>query len=367
MNKTEWNIKRWRKYCLVATVIGMAMGVTPTQADPMRPGDWDRVRLYGHGFRLDVDFDGPQYYFIKNNFHFFTIEKRHARMELGAATTEISSQRTGAKIKNRGNVPLFYWNAELAHVEHYASMANLAANGWLENRSYVPWLSYKWEEPGLQDWWVDTAATQVETGKLLGLFIDAVPKADVKGKIDIVHNMLDQLKARLGPDKPIIYNGFYYAPNVGGGVPGLRAGMDTLNHTDGVYVEAFQTSNIVDAASARMQLDELLSVTSDKIIICRGTSDGYGTAGLAANEKHKYSLASFLIVANNNSFYLFQDTYEYPAGEPESVYNHADFSNALGAPLGVAEKLSNNLYRRYFEHAYVQVNVNTQNAFINWY
>ena len=57
-------------------------------AAPAGPGDWSKVRLFGHAFRND-DYTPGQYDFIRDNYYIFTVEKRHAKNIYGATSTDL--------------------------------------------------------------------------------------------------------------------------------------------------------------------------------------------------------------------------------------------------------------------------------------
>ncbi|QDU88769.1 Exo-poly-alpha-D-galacturonosidase precursor [Pirellulimonas nuda] len=78
---------------------------------PPGPGDWSKVRLFGHAFRND-DFTPEQYGFIRDHFSIFTIEKRHAKNVYGATSTEHAAAETAKKLlKNNPDMRvLLYWS-----------------------------------------------------------------------------------------------------------------------------------------------------------------------------------------------------------------------------------------------------------------
>ena len=90
---------------LVFMITVLAILIPKTlHAAPAGPGDWSKVRLFGHAFRND-DYTPDQYDFIRDNFYIFTIEKRHAKNIYGATSTEKAAAETAKKLLRRRRLP----------------------------------------------------------------------------------------------------------------------------------------------------------------------------------------------------------------------------------------------------------------------
>jgi len=327
------------KYSIAIIMIALVHG------DPVGVGDWTSVRLYGHAYK-NSDYTTQQYNFIKNNYHIHTIEKRHAYQVYGSPSTQLSSRNTADTLhkNNPSCKPLFYWNAELAFTSIYESLEGLPSNYFVDN-GYTQ-KSYNFSDPKVRTLWRTVPRQAYNWSNIKGVFVDAMPKAAAQGNLDILHSMMDTLPGL------VIYNGYRVSPR-----GDMQAGAETLEHADGVFVEFFFSYLMEEVEHARFLMEELLSIPSNKYIICRGTPNGYG-----ANGSHKFSLACYLIVANNRSFYIYNDDYE----ADNALYWHADFGRRLGEPLHDAQRVNANVYTRTFEHAHVYVNLNTRNSKITW-
>ena len=116
---------------LVFVIAVLAILIPKTlHAAPAGPGDWSKVRLFGHAFRND-DYTPDQYDFIRDNFYIFTIEKRHAKNIYGATSTETAAAE--------------YLRKASGHWRRYAAVASsqynpqlLARVGWMDWKELYP-------------------------------------------------------------------------------------------------------------------------------------------------------------------------------------------------------------------------------------
>jgi len=198
----------------------------------------------------------------------------------------------------------------------------------------------------MRNYWVNKANAQVNNTEMAGVFVDAIPKAEVAGQLDEVHDLMDRLSGT------VIYNGYRYS------AAGFYGGAETLDHADGVFVEAFLNATITTSDAAVSLIDELLLIPSDKYIICNGVSEGFGSNGT-----HHFSLAAYLIIANDKSYYRYGDGANFHS--KYMTYWHSDFAQELGAPLGDAQK-NGYIYTRSFEHAEVVIDFQNQTSSITW-
>lgn len=323
-----------------------AVIASSVSAAPVGPGDWSRVRLYGHAYR-DDDYTAAQYGYIQSNCYIHTIEKRHAVNVYGPRTTELASRLTADKITaaNPGCKVLYYWNSDVVYDAHFSTVyAAIQANpSWYYIDAVTGLKSWGFPTAASQTWWGDAPAEQLNTSSLNGVFVDAIPKADTAGHLSIVEDQM----ARMGG--LVIYNGYRVSGNV------IYGGSNTLAHADGVFVEAFFNSSVDTTAEAVKLMDALINVPADKYIVCRASDNS------VFGRTHNFSLAAYLIVANNQSFYAWINSYEADT----SFYWHADFGRRLGNPKGKAVK-NGYVYTRSFDYADVTVNVSKKTSSIVW-
>jgi len=312
----------------------------------------DRVRLYGHAFNKN-DFSNKEQDFIAHNHSLFTIEKRHAHKVYGRASSEKATLKTAQALKKNSNTRvLFYWNADLIYNSLYSSLETIEKNHptWVKKSKFnvsAAKNGFDFSQKAAQKFWVKTASDIINDPFIDGAFIDAVPKAASNGQLAIIQELMDQLPGI------VIYNGFRM--NQQGKFLG---GLDTLEHADGVFVEAFMSGLVQDAEKAEMLIDELMKIPADKYLICNGLFNGFGSKG-----SHQFSLAAYLILANDKTFYRIGEGHQF--NNEHLTYWHEDFEKKLGPPKAKAIK-KDGIYRRSFEHAEVELNLKKQTSSISW-
>ena len=317
--------------------------------------DWNSVRLYGHAFS-NKEFDNEQLNFIAKHHSIMTIEKRHAYKDHGRGAS-VKATKVSAKEMVRRNPEtkvLYYWNCALIYSDLYESLKNIHNEQptWVRKSPYdnikaAPY-AFDFTEQAAQDFWVSTAADVVKDPNVTGTFVDAIPKAEVNGQIEVVRQMMDQLPGL------VIYNGYRLNP----GKKTFYGGRETLKHADGVFMEAFLSGPINDVSRAELVIEELLDFPKDKILICNGLADGYGSNG-----SHEFSLAAYLIVAQEKTYYRFGSGHAF--GDEYLTYWHEDFGKKVGKPKGKAVK-KGRVYKRNFENVEVTLDLLTQKATLDW-
>lgn len=334
----------------LAVVIPQTVLPETAHAQPAGPGDWSKVRLFGHAFRND-DYTPQQYDFIRDHFAIFTIEKRHAKNVYGATSTETSAAETAKRLlKNNPDMrALLYWSTNTAYDRYYTTVRDTVAQhpDWVEE---VRKGTVRWTYPNdaARNWWADTADQIVKGSDLNGVFGDGAPGANARGQIESVESCLKRMSSF------VIYNGYRVQTS-----SRYVAGASTLAHADGVFCEAFFRSSVETADEGVKLMDELLAIPADKYILCRGAGDG------AFGSTHDFSLACYLIVANDYSFYSWGGAENSYAADDSLTYWSEDFGKQIGKPLGKATK-NGYAYHRDFERCSVDVNLKTKTSSIVW-
>ncbi|WP_299666693.1 putative glycoside hydrolase [uncultured Polaribacter sp.] len=323
------------------------------------PGDWSSVRLYGHAYDIE-DFSKEEYDFIANHFYYFTIEKRHAREIYGATSSERASAATAAKIvaNNSNTHPLFYWNTKVVYDEIYETVQDsIAANpDWASGKNGGGnWTDTAYASEEFRTWFVDVVEDMVNNYAHEGTFLDAA--LSVGGHISPTAGayLKDMMAEMPGPT---IFNGF--GPNT----PYAR--FDYLETAEGVFLEHFFKTQCDNLAKGKKMLDDLLLVPNEKIIIANAGPEAFWNT-----TDHKFSLAAFLIIANDNSYYhwmpsannwssdhlMFWDE-EMPSANNWSsdhlMFWDEDFGKYLGPPLGPAS-VNGYVYTREFDNASIDL------------
>ncbi|MGB7324785.1 MAG: putative glycoside hydrolase [Rubripirellula sp.] len=328
----------------------MALAPSTLDAQPVGPGDWSKVRLFGHAFRND-DYTPRQYDFIRDHYAIFTIEKRHAKNIYGATSTEEAVAKTATKIltNNPDTRVLFYWSTNTAYGQYYTTVRDTVAQhpDWVEE---VRKGTVRWTYPDVsaRNWWADTADRLVQGSALNGVFGDGAPGANARGHIESVKSCLKRLSSF------VIYNGYRVQS-----ASKCAAGASTLAHADGVFCEAFFRSSVETADEGVKLMEELLAIPPDKYILCRGAGDG------AFGSTHDFTLACYLIIANDYTFYSWGGNENSYAADDSLIYWSKDFDQEIGKPLGRATK-DGYAYHRDFEYCSVDVNLETKTSSIAW-
>ena len=128
------------------------------------------------------------------------------------------------------------------------------------------------------------------------------------------------------------------------------SGASMLAHADGVFCEAFFRSSVETADEGVKLMDELLAIPEGKYILCRGAGDG------AFGKTHEFSLACYLMVANDYSFYSWGGAENSYAADDSLIYWSEDFGKKIGPPKGKATK-NGYIYHREFGNCLVFVDL----------
>ena len=311
----------------------------------------EKIQRYGHGYSAPHDFTDKEIEYIANNYSIFTVEKRSGYLDWGPKpNTEAATIGTAKRLKaiNPDIKVLLYWNAVMNYEALYESNKIFGQHPeWVhsiwETGSGAKYEIYDLDNSDCRDWWVSSITDCIERGDLYGVFIDAVPKADVSGLKDGLFKALDAVRANIGDDKIIIYNGYRF-PNANA----MQGGPDVLEHASGVFVELFFTNpQNTKEASARM-LDALLEIDSGKMIVPR-CSPGWGDS----RSNITFSFAAFLLVYGPNSYFIANWGYDKNQG---MLTDFPEYDLVPGEPLGKAVR-KGWVYTREFEHLSVTVDL----------
>ncbi|MFC1766209.1 putative glycoside hydrolase, partial [Planctomycetota bacterium] len=319
----------------------------------------DRIQRYGHGFSEPNDFTPEEYDYIAKNYSIFTVEKRHAWGEYGPKpNTEAATIGTAKKLKeiNPDIKVLMYWNIVL-NWNFYESQTEFNKHpewvyrDWVfQHANHDPVPMYDLNNPQVQTWWVNAIVDPILRGDLDGVFLDAGPKVP-KEQYKSLFKMIDTVRAKIGDDKIVIYNG-YRVPNA----TTLQGGKDFIDHTTGVFVEFFLHSPLDTKEEAAFLFDNLIEAEkAGKMIIPCGKPQSRlpGT-----KEPFLFNFASFLLFYGPNSYYLYNSGYNKTQG---MFKDYPEYDLAPGKPLGSAVR-NGWVYTREFERITVTVDIETKEA-----
>lgn len=317
-------MKKLQRFWLFLSLVGSTITVI---AQPVGPGDWSKIRRYGHSYDKDL-YSPEELAYIDNNIYFLTLEKLHGRDAFEGMCLERATTTTAASLKN--TKVLFYMQSYYAF-----NKAESVDNALTTNPEYfAPTegqtdLCFNFDNAEARDWWVSVCDNMVNNNGIAGTFVDAIGKVNKYRPewLPYVQQMMSQM------DGLTIYNG----------------DPDYIEYTDGFMRERFCAHS---ASENIEEIDNILKVPVDKYMLLNSTG----------NVDHQYSLAAFLIVANEYSFYRY--TFE-DADWSTIVWDCEEFDKPLGAPLGKALK-TDLVYRRVYEHATVTLDLGNETSSIVW-
>lgn len=352
---------------------------------------WDRIPLYMH-IRKDSAYSDEEISFIAK-FPLITFEKSNGHKSFGS--TEEGTLVAARKVKelNPRSKILYYRNV-LVHYGSYA--ANEAISQMPEAllrdqegndrlvRNLVP--AYDLSNAQVRKWWVDQCKRMTDDPAIDGVFFDGNVKAlepgylrreigqEKKEQVEAGYKqMMQQTREAIGSDKLMIANILRARFEKGG--------LEYMHYFDGSYLEGFfhnvgrvSYEDYVAEGIATMQqaaragkiiaFTSSLSMTADAGTM--GIDEVYGQAesDLQAQEALTYTLAIFLVCAEEYSYFRAHEGYS-ANGNKRWMRWFAEYDKPLGPPKGPA-KQDGFKYTRSFEHATVSVDIQQRTADIQW-
>ncbi|MDZ4363711.1 putative glycoside hydrolase [Brevundimonas sp.] len=375
----------------LAVMGGAACAQTTGPADPSYPAfSWDRVPLYGHLGKNVGDFTDAEARFIASTYDFVTIEKGQAVQTRGSteagtafAVRQLKAIRPDIKV-------IYYWNAFIDY-PLYAGSEGPLPDSWFVRTVTGEFDTIRdlrrWDlsRPEVRQWWVDTAAREIEAMGADGIFVDALPQVAMNRNATSARYgearareieegsllLVQELRARLGPDAVIIYNG-------------LRAPSSPAHWADGgARYQPWATFAMLehyafDDATSPEQMAADIALVQEQArrgegVVFKGwpTFNWLDESAMALPESDlrdraeaeiDFPLASFLIAAGEHSYFSYTWGYRENHG---GLQDFPILHNRLGAPQGEAVR-DGWRYRRTFEHADVFVDLETRTGRIEW-
>ncbi|MDB4265149.1 putative glycoside hydrolase family 15 protein [bacterium] len=376
---------------LAAILISTASAKDPAQQPSMPAFSWDTIPRYMH-LRKVTAFTSQELAHLAT-FPLITFEKTTGLKDFGSTErgTEVAAQ--AVKQLNADTKILYYRNI-IVHYSGYEAdqqlsqienpfLADLSGNTKLV-RDRVP--AYDLSNEKVQAWWLKNARTVCSSKHIDGLFVDGNIKALEKGylrrqigaeKKDAVtaayHGMMSELRKTLGADALILAN-----------IIRARfddAGLKSLNYFDGSYIEGFEhavkgmkrkdyVARGIDAVQKAARSGKIIAFTI-------GSKDYADTdmdtelpkaqkKRISSQDRFTYALALFLISAEKHSYFMFTDSFGVDGKNNKAWMSlRPEFSKPLGPPKAPATKNGYH-YKRSFQNAEVELDVENETATINW-
>ncbi len=347
---------------------------------------WDKVPIAFHFGKRGGLMTKDEAKFVTSRSNFIVLEKGHGGSDYKYTEDAIAKEARKLKKLNPGMKVIFYWNSFLdynmykAHevYQNHPQWWLRKQNGELDFKN-KGLKRYDLSNPKVRDWWTDVAKNEIVNGNTDGIFMDAFIQVSNPANIklwgqkkynDIQQGLKDLIKEtreKLGDDKLIVYNGIRSTPqrNVGNNFP---------DYTDVVMIEHFGHFASTSKESMLTDIQEMEKAgKSGKIVVFKAWP-GFAWIDKEAmskphTEKQKiaknsitFPLAAFLAGAQEHSYFIYNWGYRMEMGCLEW---YPEFDKSLGKPLN--DMVINGwVLTREYEHALVWVNLETNEAKINW-
>ncbi|MBU2950938.1 putative glycoside hydrolase family 15 protein [Tamlana agarivorans] len=347
---------------------------------------WDKVPVAFHFGKRGRLLTKKEAKFVASKSNFICLEKAHANVQFQHTEDAIEHEAKQLKKYNPNMKVIFYWNTFLdypmfkAHDEYQKH-----PEWWLKTTTGALDLKnanikrYDLSNPEVRDWWTEVAKKAVVNGSCDGVFMDAFAQVKAARNKKIwgidkynavqqgLHDIIIETREKLGADKLIVYNGIRSTPQ-------YQLGNAYQNETDAVMIEHFGHFNSTTKESMLKDIQEMVkSGKAGSIVVFKGWPgfDWLDKEIMAkplkvkqkiARENITFPLASFLVGAQNNCYFIYNWGYRMEMG---CLDWYPEFEKPLGKPLN-AMKINGWELTRNYEYASVWVNLETKEAKINW-
>lgn len=347
---------------------------------------WDKVPVAFHFGKRGGLMTSEEAKFVTSKSNFIVLEKGHGGRDYKYTEDAIAKEARKLKKLNPGMKVIFYWNSFLDYNMYKAHEVYQRHPQWwlrkqdgeldFKNKGLK---RYDLSNPKVRDWWTDVAKNEIVNGSTDGIFMDAFIQVSNPANIklwgqkkydDIQQGLKDLIKEtreKLGDDKLIVYNGIRSTPqrNVGNNFP---------DYTDVVMIEHFGHFASTSKESMLTDIQEMEKAGKfGKIVVFKAwpgfawidkdvMSKPFAEKQKIAKNSITFPLAAFLAGAQEHSYFIYNWGYRMEMGCLEW---YPEFDKPLGKPLN--DMVINGwVLTREYEHALVWVNLETNEAKINW-
>jgi len=236
----------------------------------------------------------------------------------------------------------------------------------------TPVCQYNLLNPDVRKWWAQTVGGAINEFGFDGFFMDAISQSkrplwlrkgwgmDKAGELDAAAiDMMRRVKAIIGDDRLLIYNGF--RSKAGGSDGNAATGTEFLPYADGAQIEHFDqfaSASKEDILAYWKIADE--AAKARKIVLYKGWPDhninwlnkefmarSADEKEAVAREMITYPLACYLIGARENSWFCYGWGYNIADGQ---LVEYPEYSRKLGMPKSEAAR-EGWIFHREFKHA----------------
>jgi len=351
---------------------------------------WETVPVYIHFGKASAPLTEDELRFVASISDFVCFEKGHGKDAFGSTEKGIAYDAERLKALNPEMKVLFYWNTFLNY-ELYDACGEFAQHPeWVfrdgnGNPIYkVRTLEqYNLLNPEFRNWWASIAGRAIHEYGCDGIFMDAVNQAKRplwmekgwgEGKehllTDAVIDMMQQARREMGDDAILLYNGLRSSDR-----EKIVTGQEYLPYADGATIEHFAAFQSQSKEAVALDIDSMIEAGKDgEMVVLKGWPDPefnwINKEKMArsmdllvdeAREKITFSLACFLITAQENSYFCYSWGYRELHG---SLADYPEFHKPLGLPQGDAVK-DGWIYTRSFAQASVRVDLDAKTGHID--
>ncbi|MGB6222292.1 putative glycoside hydrolase [Haloferula sp.] len=389
-------IHRALAYSTMAILLACGIS-TPSASAGDHPGwpkfSWDRVPVCLHFGITGRTMNSEELKFVADTSNFICLEKAHGMKTLGSTEKGIAHDAKRIKELNPDAKVLFYWNGILnfSFYDVYEETRN-NRNLVLRDKQGKPLLKggktgveqFNIVDVNARKWWAAQAGRAVRDYHCDGVFMDALPQVETripkqigggpKSKqqaISAAIDVMQRAKSEMGPDKILLFNGLR---NLDRG--NATYGKPFLEHADGAMFEHFTCFASRTKESILKDIDWIVSAGKQgKLLVVKGWPEQdfnwmnkekmrlpQEKLAEEAKEKITFSLACFLVAAQEHSYFCYSWGYRERGG---TFVDYPEFKKPLGAPKGDYRKNGWTLTRE-FEHASVRVDLGKRKAKIDW-
>ena len=380
---------------------------------------WNKVPLYGH-FTIDSGYTPEEYQTLADKFSIITFTAGSIPRNK-TAEDMIKEGAEGVKEYNSDAKILFMWSAT-----YYKKKWRKTNSGYPTNSNYMylppksenhdeMWF-YDITDPAVRTWWAEKAATSLSLWSCDGIFADGAanplrenatmhdaykiyiddPNADINDLRTAIKLMLGEARDKLAAirnDFIVSFNGIQ--PQKGNqpafGQQFLVA-SDPIANGDAVadvgFHEKFwhnedQTPDFLLDSLIMMedianegkivtlkawpnftwQADWVKAAEEVKDQRLPGPDDDYQDLVELAKKRITFPLAAFLAFAQENCYFAYSWGYRASQGP---LIDYPEYDHDLGNPVEERQQLGPYEFSRKFQHAEVWVNLETEEASINW-
>jgi len=382
-------------------VVGFAVGAQCSERYP--PFSWDRVPVCLH-FGSPTRMTDEQIQRAARMSNLICLEKAHGRQTDPVHPERVAGEDARRlKRANPNARVLMYWNTLIAwpFTSYNRRFAETHPYDWIlrDRKTGEPLLKvrrgnfkvfqYNLLKPEVRQWWAETIGNAVKELGFDGIFMDAVLQAkrpvwlrrgwglDKADELDAaVIDMMRRVRAIMGPDRLIIYNGFRTRRTADGKVS--ADGAQFLPYADGAMIEHFDgLSSTTKEETLRYWQMAAEAARAGKIVVYKCWPDHNinwlnkefmskpdAEKEAIARRRIGYALACYLIGAQENSYFCYGWGYNIADGQ---LIDYPEYRHRLGPPKGDAIREPGTwIFRREFEHARVVVDLEKREGGIEW-